>query len=103
MSNRLYRVKTGGLMRCCLASLDEYMDSLAPNIEPLEGTTIGCRYHKDPNKAEMILQAGAWRWVGVSTIGHKVMDVPPAPVPKVEDLQVWVGAYADEKPGDPGV
>jgi hypothetical protein len=54
-----YRVRHGGLMRCCLASLQ---GAMAERTEPLqEGETIFCKYC-DPNNGGMIFRNGAWEW-----------------------------------------
>lgn len=54
------RVYQGGLMRCCLGTLDEYLQS---RDEPSqEGDTLDCKYEKDPENKNMIFQDGAWRW-----------------------------------------
>lgn len=55
------RVNHGGLMRCCLQSLALWCDE---NPEVDDGTKVGCRYEKDPNKPVMVLQDGTWHWVG---------------------------------------
>jgi hypothetical protein len=52
----------GGLMRCCLASIDDYDG-------PQEiGTRIPCKYHADQEPvAEIVADkefGKAWRWVG---------------------------------------
>ncbi len=57
----LYSVRQGGLMRCCLASLDEQM---AERLErgdgpPQEGDKVSCRLCPDGN---MIFRSGAWEW-----------------------------------------
>lgn len=53
-----YRVHHGGLMRCCLASLDEAM--AARTEPPAEGETLHCKYHDD--NGGMIFRNGAWEW-----------------------------------------
>ncbi len=37
-----YRVRPGGLMRCCLQTLDEHMDTATE--APLIGTVLSCRF-----------------------------------------------------------
>lgn len=50
-----YKVRQGGLMRCCLASLDAYM--LAATTPPQDGDKIRCRSHGGKG---MIFRDGAW-------------------------------------------
>lgn len=54
----LYKLRHGGLFRCCIASLDEHMAQA--NAEPKEGDTLRCRYCKD--EYGMIFHDGAWQW-----------------------------------------
>lgn len=61
MSTQAYRVKHGGLMRCCLASLDEYMAAVADTDLPKEGDTLSCTYEK-PTTPQMRFRDGAWEW-----------------------------------------
>lgn len=51
------RVRHGGLMRCCLATLAE-------SIEPSHvGSTLSCKYEDDPNNQNMIVaDDGVWEW-----------------------------------------
>ncbi len=56
-----YEVRTGGLMRCGLATLDEYMQSIIDDdVGPQEGQTLQCRYHE--GNGGMIFRDGAWEW-----------------------------------------
>jgi len=57
MSN--LRIYTGGLMRCCILSIEEYA---GPEEED---TTIPCNYHKEP-KPTAVIKDGAWHWVGLT-------------------------------------
>lgn len=52
------RVNYGGLMRCCLASLSEYIEREAEE-EAVEGTIVSCVYG---DHGTMILDGGVWRW-----------------------------------------
>lgn len=52
-----YRVRQGGLMRCCLTSLDNYM--LCCIAPPKEGDKIQCASCKI---GRIIFKAGAWEW-----------------------------------------
>lgn len=56
---RNYRVYQGGLMRCCLLTLQEFMATEAQQ-PPQEGDLLHCRYHAD--NGGMIFHDGAWRW-----------------------------------------
>lgn len=54
MSDQIYEVHPGGLMRCCLASLDEYLkDNPKPDV------THKCRYCANPMRRDA---RGVWRW-----------------------------------------
>lgn len=53
-----YRVHPGGLMRCCLKSLDSAMAARAD--PPIEGETMHCQYCSD--NSGMIFRDGAWEW-----------------------------------------
>lgn len=52
-----YQVFHGGLMRCCLATLDEAM--VAAEVPPKDGDKLQCKYHDGYG---MIFSGGAWRW-----------------------------------------
>jgi hypothetical protein len=51
-----YRVAQGGLMRCCLSSLDEHILNNGPGDD---GDRVACAYCKD---TWMIREGGTWRW-----------------------------------------
>jgi hypothetical protein len=55
-----YSVKQGGLMRCCLQSLDDEMVERQRLDQPLmtNERTIACRYCQ----TEMICDGGYWQW-----------------------------------------
>lgn len=53
-----YKVFHGGLMRCCLATLNEAMHEAVD--APQEGEVLPCKYHPEDNS--MIFRDGAWRW-----------------------------------------
>lgn len=55
-----YRVNQGGLMRCCLQTLDEHMAGVT--LEPEQGETLSCRFHEEQPNDEMIFDGGVWRW-----------------------------------------
>jgi hypothetical protein len=54
-----YRVRHGGLMRCCLQTLDEKMQELG--ALPEKGTVLPCRYHDD-NGGMILADDGVWEW-----------------------------------------
>ena len=58
-----YLVRTGGLMRCCLASLDEEMEKATE--APKEGDIASCKYCSGKN--QMVFRKGSWEWVGSSS------------------------------------
>lgn len=51
-----YKVLPGGLMRCCIATLEERMPTCAE--EPKDGERLACRYCRN----KMIFRDGAWQW-----------------------------------------
>lgn len=54
-------VDQGGLMRCCLLTLQQYQ---GPEEE---GSTVACAYEKPTELSEatvMVVQDGIWRWAG---------------------------------------
>jgi hypothetical protein len=56
-----YQVDPGGLMRCCLATLDEhmkFMDLIADS--PKDGDLVLCAYNC--NNGGMIFRDGVWKW-----------------------------------------
>lgn len=55
-----YRVRIGGLLRCCLLSLDEAMEQ-AEGDSPSEGDILKCHYCKSPDGG-MIFTKDAWEW-----------------------------------------
>lgn len=59
-----YRVKHGGLLRCCLESLDVAM--VAAKVPPKEGDTLKCSYCSDPDG--MVFREGAWQWAHVNQL-----------------------------------
>lgn len=50
------KVHTGGLMRCCIKSLDQ--DPLYGKGK--EGDQVNCKWCKDV----IVFKEGAWRWIG---------------------------------------
>jgi hypothetical protein len=54
------RVNYGGLMRCCLGTLRDYIIAHIDD-EAHEGETLDCKY-EPPNNRQMILKKGTWRW-----------------------------------------
>lgn len=55
------KVAQGGLMRCCLATIDEYVATHADQ-SPKFGLILDCKYEK-PGNAQVVLDtSGIWRW-----------------------------------------
>jgi hypothetical protein len=52
-----YKVNQGGLMRCCLATLDMVLQRYVATV-PLEGMSLYCCYCGNP----MIHKEGTWQW-----------------------------------------
>lgn len=55
-----YRVRQGGLMRCCIASLDEAME--AATEPPKEDDRLQCKWCGKLGTGAMIFRDGAWEW-----------------------------------------
>lgn len=56
MTERTYKVRHGGLMRCCLATLSDRMPTCAE--DPKEGEKIACVYCS----TGITFHDGAWEW-----------------------------------------
>ncbi len=54
-------VRIGGLMRCCLDTIDD-LDHNAPAAIPAEGQVLQCKYAPDNPDHRMIFRDGAWEW-----------------------------------------
>lgn len=54
------KVEQGGLMRCCLYSLGQFVEEHSKE-EATEGFTLDCIYEKPGNK-NLIFQGGVWKW-----------------------------------------
>ena len=55
------RIRHGGLMRCCIASIYEYEGPQEPGK-----TVIGCKYHADKDKPmARLADDGVWEWEGI--------------------------------------
>lgn len=52
-------VRIGGLMRCCLATLDDHL--LALEVRSKEGDQLTCKYCVS-KAGDMIFRGGAWEW-----------------------------------------
>lgn len=63
MKGSTYKVRHGGLMRCCIQSLDQEM-SERPE-DPKEGDRHTCQYCKEEHG--MIFRDGAWEWAAPRT------------------------------------
>lgn len=53
-----YRLRGGGLMRCCTGTLDELM--FAATEPPKEGDAARCKWCRD--EYGMVFRDGAWEW-----------------------------------------
>ena len=53
-----YKVRHGGLLRCCLQSLDDAM--VAATDPPKEGDTLDCRWCS--GEFGMVFRDGSWEW-----------------------------------------
>lgn len=55
--NEPYRVRRGGIMRCCLLVLDDAM--VAATAPPVEGQMLKCKYCG----GQMVFRDDAWEWI----------------------------------------
>ena len=57
-----YRIRIGGLMRCCTSSVNDAMADA--EVAPKEGDTLRCKWAKDDPEDlhRMIFHNGAWEW-----------------------------------------
>ncbi len=62
MKYRDTKIGIGGLMRCCIATIDAYVDEHAD--EDVADVDIWCEHgHGDRNEdARIILRTNVWRW-----------------------------------------
>lgn len=51
------KVNAGGLMRCCLETLDDYYPD-GPKQKALEGQLLPCKYCR----SSMVFRSGWWNW-----------------------------------------
>lgn len=54
-------LRAGGLIRCCLKTLDELYPG-GPARIAAEGQKLQCRYMPDAPNHRMIFRDGAWEW-----------------------------------------
>ena len=52
------RYETGGVMRCCIASLQEFM---AEHEYVSEGSEVLCKYEKDNAESSFVLRGRLWK------------------------------------------
>lgn len=52
-----YRLRIGGVLRCCAETLNETVFESPPK----EGDTLHCKYHTD-EISSLIFRDGAWEW-----------------------------------------
>lgn len=55
-----WAIRQGGLMRCCIATIQEEMES--QSALPMEGDRLQCKHH--PNNGGMIFKDNVWEWNG---------------------------------------
>lgn len=62
------RIAIGGLMRCCLATINDYVDAHVAEV-PEPGLVLDCKY-QGPGNAQIILDpSGIWRWNAPESLG----------------------------------
>lgn len=73
-------VAIGGLMRCCLASIELW---LADGGTDAPGTALICAFEAPGVEASIVSRDGAWRWVGMNGLepdeGPAVRVTKPEP------------------------
>jgi len=52
-------IRPGGLLRCCLATLDEHVQSASE--QPKEGDRLMCKHCRNVGGG-MVFNRGAWEW-----------------------------------------
>lgn len=52
-----YRLRQGGLLRCCILTLDTFLDSVS--VEPAVGTVVVCSACRDRVRRAV---DGVWEW-----------------------------------------
>jgi hypothetical protein len=50
-------INTGGMLRCCVATIDE----LDKNMDFPDGLVLDCKYESPRNKS-ILLKDGVWQW-----------------------------------------
>lgn len=53
-------LRIGGVMRCCIATLVEYLKGIEE--APPVGTTLDCKYEQSGNKKLILAADGVWEW-----------------------------------------
>ena len=51
----------GGLLRCCIASVHEYVEEHAEETAP-DTLVISCLHESEKDSGNIILESGVWRW-----------------------------------------
>ena len=54
------KIKPGGLMRCCIETIDTLTDTL-DDVDYPDGYVLDCKYEKSDNQT-IILLDGYWQW-----------------------------------------
>jgi hypothetical protein len=55
------KIRIGGLMRCCIATIDILYDE-NPGMAVTEGQTLQCRYAPENPDHRIRFRDGAWEW-----------------------------------------
>ena len=60
MTDCSYRLNIGGVLRCCISSLSQHMETCAG--DHVEGDFVACLYCD----SGVVLRDGVWRWPGLN-------------------------------------
>ena len=60
MNTKVTKIDPRGLMRCCIATIEDYVEE-HPDENLKEGFTLDCKYETEGNK-NIILKNGTWQW-----------------------------------------
>lgn len=61
MKMRNTRIAIGGLMRCCIETIDKYVEAHLDDSVPKDNLIIDCMYEK-PGNEKIVLEKNIWRW-----------------------------------------
>jgi len=54
-------IAMGGLLRCCVETIQQYSFEHATEHVPVEPLVISCNFEV-PNSENIVLEEGVWRW-----------------------------------------